>query len=197
MSNPYAPPPRGAQARPPSDSSGTVEPTGTGPTGTPPDRGHTGPPAGPERRASRTRAPKPEPLPPLPPDSEAVQQASRRVMHFGLVVLATFVTSALPLPWQLAAIAFGITAAVYGVRALRAVKRARLRGGMAPVVTLGLVFSVMVSVSLLGTLSILPMRIELQECLQGALTISAREQCADDFDAAVRERFQMPSAPRD
>jgi len=173
VSNPYAPPPAGA---------------------TPPDRrqpGPGGPPAGahdgrrpphpphqPEGHDPRQGQRPPQGRPPvLPPDPEAARVASRRVLHFGLLMLATVLTSSLPLPWGAASIAFVLLSLVVGVRALVALRRARVRGVLAPMLTIGLVFSTMLALTTVSMVATWPVQSAREDCLRSALTVSAQARC--------------------
>lgn len=171
MSNPYAPPPPGGYRRP--DDAGPEHPGG--PPGT------VRPPA---------------PTPPRPPvDPEAARAASRQAMHFGLLMLASMVTSSLPLPWQAAALVFAVAAVVVGVRALRAVWVSGLRGGLLVIVSVLLGLAGMTTVSLATMLALWPLQMERQECLHGALTIAAEERCNDAYDDALRSRLNQMTVP--
>ncbi|NCT89588.1 hypothetical protein GXB85_01270 [Cellulomonas sp. APG4] len=209
MSNPYAPPPpgrTGTQERPGSGRDGgrtSSAPHGAG-TGAP----HGEPaPDGAERPDGRRhpapveggpgpRGPGPQPRPPV--DPEAARAASRRVLHFGLLMLATLLTSTLPLPWQVATLVFAVLAFVVGVRALVQVWRSGLRGALVSVLAVGLAFAALLAASTAGLIALWPVQMERQECLQDALTISATEKCESDYrDAldALLERARGGLAP--
>ncbi|HEY5518634.1 MAG TPA: hypothetical protein VIK17_03200 [Cellulomonas sp.] len=111
-------------------------------------------------------------------------------MHFGLLLLAGVVTSALPLPWQAASLVFIVAALVVGVRALRSVWRAGLRGMLVPMLTIGLVFTALMSVSMASLLALWPVQLDRQDCLQGALTIAARETCQVTFQNALEAKLR-------
>lgn len=169
MSNPYAPPPGGSGARTPG-AAGRPDGRPDGPQGPP---GHD-----------------PGPAPRPPADPEVIRAASRQVMHFGLLILATLLTASLALPWQAAALAFAIAAVVVGIRALRAVWRAGLRGTLVPVLAVGLALAALMSLSLLTMLALWPIQVERQDCLRDALTIAARETCETQFQEALAERLE-------
>lgn len=175
MGNPYAPP-SGNAARPPTPP---LHPPGQPPhpVPVPPGSPHPGEPDPLEGSARR-------------PDPEAARAASRHIMHFGLLLLAAVVTSTLPLPWQAASLVFIVAALVVGIRALRSVWRAGLRGVLVPMLAIGLAFTALMSVSMASLLALWPVQLERQECLQGALTIAARESCQVDFQHTLEERLR-------
>ena len=123
--------------------------------------------------------------PPRPPDTAAVARASRQITHFGLWMLGAIVLSALDLPWKVAALAFLAAAVVTGIRALITVVRSRVRGSLVPMLVIGLVFAGLFSLTLLGTFATWSLQIKQQECLRGALTISAKAACQQDFQQGV------------
>lgn len=187
MSNPYAPPSSGGRPAPaptPPPTDGLVD------DGSAPDPGSMPPPRPPGAPVT--------PPPPRPaPDPEAVRAASRRVLHFGLLMLASLVTASLALPWQAAGLAFALAAVVMGARAMRAVWRAGLRGALVPVLAIGLAFAAMLSASLATMLVLWPVQVERQDCLRDALTISAREACEQQFQDALTERLEQATRPAD
>ena len=119
------------------------------------------------------------------------------MLHFGLLMLGSLVMASLPFPWQAAALVFAIAALVIGVRALIAVWRAGLRGALVPVLAIGLFFAAMLSASLTMMLALWPIQVENQQCLRDALTISAREACAEQMQDSLDEVIQRATTPRD
>ncbi|WP_024287077.1 hypothetical protein [Cellulomonas sp. KRMCY2] len=199
MSNPYAPPPGGSGARSPDPGPG-------GPAGSPdtpadgarPDVRHPGGGTGPdarhpggEQRPDVRQPGGPDSAPQRPADPEAVRAASRQVMHFGLLILATLLTASLTLPWQAAALAFAIGAIVVGIRAIRTVWRAGMRGTLVPVLAVGLALAALMSLSLVTMLALWPLQVDRQDCLRGALTISVREGCETAFQDALTARLEQ------
>ena len=85
------------------------------------------------------------------------------------------VTTTLPLPWQAASLVFVVAALVVGIRALRFVWRAGLRGVLVPMLAVGLAFTALLSVSMASLLALWPVQLERQQCLQDALTIASQE----------------------
>jgi hypothetical protein len=190
MGNPYAPPRPGTQkptdeARqptpPPAPGPGT-EPTGPVPPGAP----HLGPAHQP--RDARNGGPHGpggapgEPLPPIDPDT--LRATTRQVLHFGLLMLVTLVTSSLAFPWRVASLFFAVVTIVFGVRALRAVWRARLGGALLPAVAVGLGLTMTMSLSMLGGLAMWDVELDHQRCLDSAITVSAQQECAASYEQA-------------
>lgn len=102
-------------------------------------------------------------------------------MLFGLLLLATIVTGSLPLPWQAGSLGFVVAALVVGIRALRSVRRAGVRGGLVPLLAVGLAFTALLSLGTVGLLALWPVQLDRQHCLQDALTISANDKCQTDY----------------
>ncbi|MGV8977031.1 MAG: hypothetical protein ACOH17_03215 [Cellulomonas sp.] len=179
MSNPYAPPsgdrPRPDQnpdLRPDPLTDPLTDPRGTGPG---PFLGHQRPPATPSR----------------PPDPAAVVRGSRQIVHFGLFMLAAILLSVLDLPWKVASLAFLVAAVVTGVRALVTMVRGHVRGSLVPMLVLGLIFSMLFSITLLATFATWPLQMKQQECLRGALTISAQTACQHDLEQGLKDWEQQ------
>ena len=200
MSNPYAPPPGGSGSRAPDP--GPAAPAGA--PGRPADApgNPADAPGNPADAPGGTRpAPRhpgrPDSRPQRPADPEAIRAASRQALHFGLLILATLLTASLTLPWQAAALAFAIAAIVVGVRAIRTVWRAGLRGTLVPVLAVGLALAALMSLSLVTMLVLWPLQVERQDCLRDALTISAREGCETAFQDALTERLERAAGQGD
>lgn len=176
MGNPYAPP-TGNAPRPPTPA---PHPPGQPPHPLPgpPGPGRPGDPGELGRAA-------------VGPDPEAARVASRRVLHFSLLLLASLLTSALPLPWQAASLGFVVAALVVGVRALVAVWRAGIRGVLVPMLMIGLAFTAVMSIALATLLALWPVQLARQECLAGALTIAATDACQAGYTDAVKDRFSV------
>ncbi|MCU1430899.1 MAG: hypothetical protein JWP95_4 [Actinotalea sp.] len=198
MSNPYAPPSGG-----PRQGSAPQGPVGPhGPTQTPGPTGPSGPPAptGPPGLQRPGGPPQPGRRPPVVVDPAAAREASRPVMHFVLLMLATLVVSGFPLPWKAAALPFALVAIVQGVLALRAVWRAGVRSAMIPVLAVGLAFALMSAMTAGMMLLLWPQQAALEQCERDALTIAGKEACTDEFNESVRDRLEQalgtpPGAP--
>ena len=124
---------------------------------------------------------------PRPPDPDDVREASRRVLHFALLMLVALLTASRPLPWQAASLVFVVAAVVVGIRALVLVRRSRIKGAIVPVLAVGLVFAAAMATSLTLLLAMWPLQREREQCLRDALTISSREACEQTFNERVEE----------
>jgi hypothetical protein len=182
VSNPYAPP---ATDRAPVDRSGAgARPTDpVDPSGPPPLPPHPAPGPHPPHPAPGPHPPRPpHPGPGAPaPDPETLVRVGRLVRHFGVWLVAGVLVTLLPLPWRVASIAFLVGAVVTGVRALRAVLRSPLRGGLPAMLAAGLLLTGMVLVGSLGSLATWPVDADRQACLDGALTRTAQATCERDY----------------
>lgn len=112
-------------------------------------------------------------------------------MHFGLFMLAAILLSVLNLPWKVASLAFLAAAVVTGIRALVTIVRGRVRGSLVPMLVLGLVFAMLFSMTLLATFATWPLQVKQQECLRGALTISAQAECQRELEQGLKDWEQQ------
>lgn len=208
MENPYAPPPRDAERRPTGDARPGPGPGGPGPDahgpgetgpggpgpGAPGPGGEPGRPSGGRQRPGRTpRAPRP-PLPDI--DPETLRTVRRRIGTFLLLVIASLLTSQLRLPWQLGGLAFALAAFGTGVWTLVAARRPGLRERLAPMLVVGLVFTVMLALSMSSSLVLWSEQMAHQECLDNALTLSTRDACDETYQDAVEQRLEELTNPR-
>ncbi len=191
MGNPYAPPrpdapqqPRPESPQPPEGGARPGAP-GTGP-GVP-----LPPPPPPGRPDLPTSGGGRPPAPPEPPepDPELARQATRRVLHFGMLLLAVIVVSTMPFPWQAVSLALALGAIVVGVRALVAVWRARVRGALVPALGIGVGLSAMLALQMVSTLVTWDVALAHQQCLDGAITVSAEKRCDVERTHALEEKF--------
>ncbi|KQR16861.1 hypothetical protein [Cellulomonas sp. Leaf334] len=165
MSNPYAPP----ENRP-----------GT-PDDAPVQDAPVWPPAG--------GAPQAPVVPERPPaDPEGAARATSLTRLFAVLVLASVLVATLRLPWQAAALPFVLAAVVVGVRAVVVALRARARG-LAPVLAVGLVISLLWTFSLLVQLAPWQAQQDKQDCLARALTIGARSACETQFEKDLDDLY--------
>jgi len=120
-----------------------------------------------------------------------VVAAGRSVLTFGLLTIGVVLATGLPLPWQVLGMALCLVALVQGVRALRAVLRAGARR-MLPAVTIGLAVCALFAVSSVSVLATWPVQVARQDCLERALTISARETCEAEYRQALEDLVSPP-----
>lgn len=202
VSNPYAPPedrPRTAEGTDPAATGGV--PSGA--------TGHDDAPAAvaghPESQA-HTQVGRPDPAasrvpteaerrtsPAREPDPAGVLKAAEQSRVVGVLLLASVLVTALPVPWQLAAGLFALAALVLGVRGLVIAVRARARGSLPTFLGILVAMSAVWSLLVLASLSVLPMLRERQDCLAGALTITAEKQCQREFSQELERTFEAPA----
>ncbi len=201
VSNPYAPPdpnrppvrdPERGGAHPPTD----LPSAGNPPTDLPHALPHTDHPP-------TDHPPTGEPPSARPPgDPAGAERASRLARVFAALVLAGVVSTTFPVPWQAANLAFGLGALVVGVWALVVAVRARVRGAMPGLLGVGVVVAAFWLLFSFAGLLLWSATSERQQCLDGALTQTARAQCDSGYTSDVdelRERLErrLPSpAPR-
>jgi hypothetical protein len=109
------------------------------------------------------------------------------------MLLAAVALSTLPTPERAVALPFVVAAAVYGVRGLVLGSRAHVRGGLVPMLAGGVALSVVWALYLGAMALIWPVLADREECMAGALTTVAVNECAQTFDhdvAKLRERAQ-------
>lgn len=170
VSNPYAPP----EDRP-----------------RPPDGEPTDAPRAYDAPSWPPPAPRPEAVvavQPEPPDPEAVALATKHARLFGVLILSSVLVGTLPLPWQAAALVFAVGAIGVGGWALVAAVRSRGRG-LVPMLAVGSVVAVVWTLYLGVQLALWPVQQARQECLAGALTISATNACESQYEQEIRSRL--------
>lgn len=202
VSNPYAPP----EDRPSGDaapgSRGGAAPGGPtdAPHGPPYAPGQHGwvvarPPGAPHPdqhgapghdRSPRGRSPRDL----RPPDPERVALVARHARTFAALLLAAVLTATFPVPWQVASLAFTVLALVVGLRALVLAFRGRVRGPMSAMLAGGVAVAAFWLVTSLGMTLLWPAYLDRQECLAGALTVTARHQCENQFQDSLQDRLK-------
>lgn len=121
------------------------------------------------------------------PSPEAQQRAARKIFLFGGLLLLTLLIQSLELPWRMLAVLTGGAAAVFGVLALIATWKSGMRGLTIPAVVVGTVMSILMAFSTLLAVFIWDIEMDLQDCKNGAITVSATEQC----DATYKSEFEQ------
>jgi hypothetical protein len=121
----------------------------------------------------------------VPPDPEQVARAQSLTRLFGVLVLSSVLVATLPLPWQAAALVFALGALVIGVWALVVSVRAHARG-LTPMIGVGVVIALCWSFLLALQLALWPVAQDKQDCLEGALTITAQNACAAQYDEDLK-----------
>ncbi len=107
---------------------------------------------------------------------------------FALLVLGSVLVSLTRLPYSLAAPVIGLVAIGFGVWALVLAGRAHVRGTLPIMLTAGLVVAFLWSITMSLPLISLQASLDRQACFDSALTISAQEACASDYEKALKEQ---------
>lgn len=136
----------------------------------------------PAHQGFRQQHPGQQPVPPpIPTDPEGAAQARGHARTFGLLLLASAILGTLHIPWQALALPFIVAAVVYGIRAALTASRAHVRGALVPMLIVGIAISAVWAMVAGGMLLLWPLQAERQACLADALTHTARAQCEQDF----------------
>jgi len=106
-------------------------------------------------------------------------------MIFGLYMLASLLLSSVALPWRMLSVAVGVAALVVGVRALRTVWRAGLRGALVVVLSAGMLMTVVLGLSTLAVIPVWGIETDRQTCLDQAITITAQTSCQTTYETAI------------
>ena len=127
---------------------------------------------------------RPAPKAPLK-DSPELMRASRRVMIFGALLVLTLITQTLDLPWRLVTVAVGLSALMYGIRAVIGVWKVGMRGLVIPAIGIGAIMSALMAFSTALSLFVWGIEMDFQDCRAGAITVSASEQCTAEYKSAI------------
>ena len=106
-------------------------------------------------------------------------------MIFGALLVLTLITQTFDLPWRLVTVAIGLTAVVYGIRAVIGVWKVGMRGLVIPAIVIGVIMSGVMAFSTALSLFVWDIEMDFQECRAGAITVSASEQCTAEYKAAI------------
>lgn len=168
MSNPYAPP----EDRPRTDDGAAPQPTPV-----------PGPPAhAPDGRPPLVPVPTEAPRERREPDPAEVLRTAQRARTAGVLLVASVLVVGLPVPWQAAALPFALAAFVLGIRALVGAVRSRAQGALPAVLALLVGLAGMWVSLTAGTLLMWQVQTAHQECMAGALTVTAQQRCQDALD---------------
>jgi hypothetical protein len=119
-----------------------------------------------------------------------VADTGRDVRLVGVLLLGLVVVAVQPLPFSLAGIPMGVLAAVLALRALGRLGRIRRAGGRPRgqvALSAGMGLAAVVTLNLLSEAVIYPVSAELESCLAGALTNTARERCETEHQQRLEE----------
>ncbi|QHT56505.1 hypothetical protein GXP71_10760 [Cellulomonas sp. H30R-01] len=190
MSNPYAPPEDRPRAAAPDDGGPDAARPGTAPTSDAPaapgDASTSAPAARPTGASTTGLRPVPteaerREAAAAPPDPVGTLKAAEQSRTVGVLLLGSVLVATLPMPWRVAAALFALAGLVLGVRALVTAVRARARGGLPAMLAVLVTMSAVWSLAVLTALSISPLLQEREDCMAGALTITAQKQCEHAF----------------
>ncbi len=95
-------------------------------------------------------------------------------------MLSSVLVATLPLPWQAAALVFALAALVVGGWAVVVGARSRARG-LLPMLAIGVVIALSWTLILAVQLALWPVQQDKQDCLAGALTVSAQSACETQY----------------
>lgn len=202
VSNPYAPPEDRPRTGTPDDGDASAARTGapTAPGGPTPPAPGDGSASGPDVRGPAPDGPStgPRPVPTeaerreaaaAPPDPVGTLKAAEQSRTVGVLLLGSVLVATLPMPWRVAAVLFALAGLVLGVRALVTAVRARARGGLPAMLAVLVTMSAVWSLAVLTALSISPLLQEREDCMAGALTVTAQKQC----ERAFTDGLQRPT----
>ncbi|GEL94539.1 hypothetical protein [Cellulomonas composti] len=215
MSNPYAPPqpprppaegeqrpdtpPQPDQPQPDQPQHGPAQQghasSGQQPGSAPPSGGWTvppylqTPPQGPvsQEPASHGQTPPHEPGQARPVDAAGVARARGIARTFAFLVLAGVLTGLFPVPWSGVSLVFAAAAIVVGIRALVVALRAGARGSLPVMLGVATASAAGWLVISLALTLLWPLQIERQDCLAGALTLTAQQRCEIAFEQGVKD----------
>lgn len=109
-------------------------------------------------------------------------------------MLAGLLSVQLPVPWQAAGILFTAAGLVVGVQTVRRAVGAHLRAPVVLWLSLGLAIGALMLLLQLGMLAVWPAALELQACRERALTLSAQEDCRQEYERWIQERAGLPTS---
>ncbi|MBO0908008.1 hypothetical protein [Arthrobacter sunyaminii] len=134
----------------------------------------------------------PPPLQQSPEKTAATDEQKRSVRGylriFVALVAAVLLTSGLALPWKLVPLALGVAAIAVGIVTLVKVVRYNTGPTQVFVTSLGLVASVVMTLGLGLAVATWDSTEKLESCLANALTISAQDECRDQFTTGLLPR---------
>lgn len=158
---------------------------------------------GADQQEQRRQLPPSVPHPPAPhrpaerrpPDPDGQLRTARLGLRFSLCVLAGLVATSLPLPWSLGSPAFLLVGIGFGVAALVAAARARMRWTSFVTLGAGLVLALVLLLVQAALLLFWQDTSDLQQCRDRAVTRTGLEQCQEQYEQGVQSRLPgIPSA---
>src|SRR5699024_8541448 len=173
--NPYAPPPEGAPLPPPR---------------APEPRPREEPSPRPDGRPEKSAGGGDPQRPPIePPNMEQLKELGRSLSWFAAAMLLTFLVSQLPLPYGAATPVFGIATIVLGVRAIVRSRRISTRNLLTPMALMGIALAFMLTLAGASRIVLWPIEMEKQECMELAITDTARSGCMHEYNKGLQDRL--------
>lgn len=120
---------------------------------------------------------------------EQLKELGRSLSWFAGAMLLTFLFSQLPLPYAAAAPVLGIATIVLGVRAIVRSRRISTRNLLTPMALMGIALAFMLTLTGASRIVLWPIEMHKQECLQLAITDTARSECIHQYNEALQERL--------
>ena len=115
------------------------------------------------------------------PSEEQTKNASLYLRVLLLLVLATFLAAALPLPWKIAALVLAVATAVVSIVGLVKSVRHGLPGTLRITFIFGIIVGGFFALTALAQMVFWPLTAQYEECTRLAVTQSAQEQCTNEY----------------
>jgi hypothetical protein len=104
-----------------------------------------------------------------------------------LLVVATLLAHALPLPWKVASPVLGIVAAVVSIIGLTRALRVKAPGNLRAIFVVGLVVSLFLVLLSLAQVAFWPLTAEYEQCIRSALTQSVQDRCMVEYQQHLQD----------
>jgi len=108
-----------------------------------------------------------------------------------LLVVATLLAHALPLPWKVAAPVLGIVAAVVSIVGLTRALRVKAPGSLRAIFVVGLVVSLFLVLISAAQVAFWPLTAEYEQCVRSALTRSGQDRCMVEYQQHLQDLSHM------
>lgn len=108
--------------------------------------------------------------------------AGKMSLYFAVLILGAILTSELNLPWKVSALVFGAAALVAGIIAMVRAVKAKMRGSIFGFLSLGLVLTVIVTLTQVWAIALWPWQSNYETCLDNAITDQAHHKCITDYE---------------
>lgn len=108
--------------------------------------------------------------------------AGKMSLYFAVLILGAILTAELSLPWKVAALVFGAAALVTGIMAMVRAVKAKMKGSIFGFLSLGLVLTVIVTLTQVWAIALWPWQSSYETCLDNAITDQAHHKCITDYE---------------